>query len=122
VDDKFKMGVGEDPYIPDQRELPEHKIKRISARGGMVCVEYTVGNEDKRELITRSEAIKRAQSISEMAKMINYPDERLLMQNMVEEFIEATAKAKEQDGGKYTATSVSMANASRDPLSPLFTN
>jgi len=120
MDDRFKMGKGGDPIIPPHRTDPERKVKSISARLGMICVEYSHGGIDQEELITRSEAIRRAQAISDMAKMINYSDERQMMQKMVEDFIAAIAKAKEQDGGKYTATSVSMANASDDPTKPLF--
>ena len=99
---------------------PERKVKKISARLGMICVEYTHGGVSKEELINRNEAIRRAQAISEMTKNIGYSDERREMQKMVEDFIEAIAQAKSQDGGKYTSTSVSMAGASDDPSKPLF--
>ena len=117
-----KMGVGEDPIIPAYRTDPERKVTGISARLGMVCVEYSHGGISKEDTITRSEALNRAKAISDMVKIMKYSDERQDLQKMVEDFIEAIAKAKEQDGGKYTSTSVSMAGASTDPNDPLFNN
>ena len=117
-----KMGVGEDPIIPAYRTDPERKVTGISARLGMVCIEYTHGGESKEETVTRGEALKRATAISDMVKIMKYSDERQDLQKMVEDFIEAISKAKEQDGGRYKSTSVSMAGASKDPTKPLFPN
>ena len=116
---EHRMNQGDDPEVLSQRG-PEYKVKQITAQGGMVCVEFMVGSEYGNESITRSEAIKRAKAISDMAKTTKYPDERRELMVMVESFTAAIIKAKEQDGGKYKATSVSMAGANTDPTKSLF--
>jgi len=111
-----------DPFIPDHRVDPEWRVNRVTANDGMVTIEITHGNESKVEHVTRSEALRRARAVNEMIPYVKYADERQELQNIVEQYIEAIAKAKAQAGGRYTSTSVSMALTSMDPGSPLNVN
>ena len=104
----------------NERTLPEHKIKDIYARGGMVVVVGEVGGQEQVSEITRSNAIARAQAINMMIPNSKYASDARKLTKIVEMFMVAITKARENDKGKYTSMKVSAAMASMDPRSPLF--
>lgn len=100
---------------PVCRTTPEHRVKRVYANTGMVVVVGEVGGQDVEQSMTRSQAIERARAIQEMIPITPYADERRSLQNMVEQFMDAILKAKEQSGGKYKSVNVSMYVAGKTP-------
>lgn len=93
---------------PVVRTTPEHAIKRVYAHNGMVVVVGKAGDQEVENIIDRREAISRAQALSDMVKHLTYSSDTTELQRLVESFIEAIKKAKEQEGGQYRSTSVSM--------------
>lgn len=114
----FGTPVAIDPKTgnPVVRTTPDHKIKRVYANNGMVVVVGLVGDQEVENIITRAEAIYRAQAISDMIKNTKYSSDVSELQDLVESFIEAIQKAKEQEGTKYTGQSISMFNMNRQPV------
>lgn len=110
---KFVVGEGNnDPIYPQSREKPEMKIKEIYARTGGVVVAGTEGDRPVQQTITRREAILRARAINEMIPGMTYSSDVKEAQRIVEMFVNAITKAKEQEGQMYKSVSVSMATAS----------
>lgn len=93
---------------PVIRTTPEHSIKRVYAHNGMVVIVGEVGGQETERIVDRKEAIHRAQALSEMAKRAQDSSDHSMLINLIETFIEAIKKAKEQEGGKYKSTNVSM--------------
>ena len=121
IDPRFRMGdESNDPVFSQSRTTPIHKVKDIRAEGGMVAIYGLVGDKETKTLVTRREAVLRARALNEMTARMTYTSDIRENQEMVEMFIKAIDQAKRNDGGKYTATSVSMAMSSMDPSSPLF--
>jgi len=94
---------------PNFRTTPEHKVTKVYAHNGMVVVCAKVGDQDVESIIERREAIHRAQAISDMAKRAKYQSDHDEQMDIVEMFIEAIKKAKEQaDGQGYKSARVAM--------------
>jgi hypothetical protein len=93
---------------PVIRTTPEHKIKNVYAKNGMVVIVGDVGGKDVERIVDRREAIARAQALNEMADKSKYSSDRDELQNLVCLFIEAIKQAAEQAGKPYKAISVSM--------------
>jgi hypothetical protein len=120
--DLSNIAINPETGNPQSRILPDHKVKEIYARNGMVVVVATVGDKDVATEITRPEAINRAKAINEMIPGMRYASDVQEHQRLVEMFMEAIIKAKGQDGGTYTSFAVKQAIASTDPRDPLFTD
>jgi len=116
-------GVAVNPETgnPDHRTTPIHSFKRAYARGGMVVIVGMVGSEEVEREINRSEAITRAKAVNDMIPKLEYSSDKKLYHFMVESIMAAIIKAKEDDGGKYTSSSVSMHGTalSSDPRVPV---
>lgn len=95
------------------RDTPEHKLKRVYAKNDRVVVVGEVGGTEVEYCIDRREAINRAKALSEMANVTKYSSDRNQLLDLVEQFIEAIKKAKENSGKKYTSMSVSMAGIAK---------
>lgn len=93
---------------PTSRTTPEHKIKRIYARTGAVVIVGEVGGQDVESVVTRQEAIYRAQALSDMSRNSKYSSDFDELQGIVQMFIEAIKTAAEQEGKKYKSLSVAM--------------
>jgi len=98
---------------PVMRTTPEHKLKRVYANGVNVVVVGEIGGQETSSVIPRAEAISRARAINEMATKAKYSDEHDHLVAMVEQFIEAIQKAKENEGGQYTGISIGMYNINK---------
>jgi len=87
----------------------KHKVSRIFAEDGFVCVEAEIDGKDHVQVLSRCEAIQRAIAINEMVSMMQYNDERDNAMKMVQDFMTAINQAKLQDGDFYRSKSVNMA-------------
>lgn len=104
-----KLDVALDPKTgnPVMRTTPEYKIKRVYAHNANVVIVGSVGGQDTERVVDRKEAIARAQALSEMSKKQSGSDFDETL-TLVEMFVEAIKKAKENSGKPYKAISVSM--------------
>lgn len=93
---------------PIMRTTPEHKIKEVRAKGPMVVIVGIAGDTEVENIVNRKEAIERAQAISAMVKHAKYASDVRELQSLVEEFIMAITKAKENEGSCYRSNAVSM--------------
>jgi hypothetical protein len=93
---------------PVIRTTPDHAIKRVFARNGEVVIVGEIGGQEVERIIERKEAIHRAQALSDMAKKARHDSDHKELISLVEGFIAAIKQAKEQAGGQYKSTSVSM--------------
>lgn len=112
----LRKDVAIDPKTgnPVVRTTPDHKIKRVYAHNGMVVVVGDVGGFDVENIVDRREAIYRAQALSDMASKSKYSSDHDELMTLVDMFIEAIKKAKEQeDGMSYKGVSVSMYAAAK---------
>lgn len=105
-----KAGQWKDPEVPGERTLPEHKVLRVYARNGYVCVVGLVGEKEKTDILTIREAITRARALSEMCQNMKYRDEVRKVQNIIEQFREAVMQAKAQIGESYKSASIKIAS------------
>jgi glucokinase len=99
---------------PVVRTTPEVKIKRVYAHNGMVVIVGDVGGTDVENIVDRKEAIYRAQALSDMAKKAKYSSDYDDLMSLVDMFVDAIQKAKEQEGSRYKAVSVSMFNMGKN--------
>lgn len=99
---------------PVHRTTPEHCIKKVYAHNGMVVIVGDVGGQDVENIIDRKEAIYRAQALSDMAKNQKYASDHQATLALVDQFVEAIRKAKEQSGSQYKSQAVSMFVASKN--------
>ena len=104
----IETSINADTGNPNSRTTPEHRIKRVYAHNGAVVIVANVGGSDVERIVERREAIERAQSLSEMASHAKTKDQYEEAMELVEMFINAIKKAKEQAGKPYTAVSVGM--------------
>jgi len=98
---------------PVVRDIPEHRLKSVRAKGDRLVVVGEVGGTEVEYNIDRKEAINRAKALSEMAKHAKYSSDRNELLDLVEQVIKAIKQAKENSGKKYTGVSVSMAGIAK---------
>lgn len=110
-----KVDVAIDPKTgnPIMRTTPEHRIKQVYAHNGMVVIVARVGEQETERIVDIQEAIFRATAIRDMGRKLTYSSDIDENQKLVEMFIDAIQKAKEQQGSKYVGVGVSMYNAQK---------
>lgn len=107
------------PLRPEHRTIPIHAIKEIYAKEGSVVIVGRVGGEEKEVVLTRKEAIERAQALSQMRPILKDSSDQKSVQDIIEEFIVAIKQAKKQAGDSYNSVRVAMYNPVKKTASGL---